>query len=108
VKAVAHLRDRFGVDPILRVLDVAPSSFYGLQGDRVAELVELLPDVGQLACGPVEHADQLQHRAWGARDPHHPAAAPTRSHEHRTGFREWRFVSVSPRSFTERPRCTDR
>ena len=29
MKAVAHLRDRFGVDPILRVLDVAPSSFYG-------------------------------------------------------------------------------
>jgi putative transposase len=29
LKAVAHLRDRFGVDPILRVLDVAPSSFYG-------------------------------------------------------------------------------
>jgi putative transposase len=29
LKAVAHLRDRFGVDPILRVLGVAPSTFYG-------------------------------------------------------------------------------
>ncbi|MBW0130628.1 IS3 family transposase [Pseudonocardia oceani] len=29
MKAVGHLRDRFGVDPVLRVLDVAPSTFYG-------------------------------------------------------------------------------
>ena len=29
MKAVAHLRDRFGVDPILRVLGVAPSTFDG-------------------------------------------------------------------------------
>jgi putative transposase len=29
LSAVAHLRDRFGVDPVLRVLNVAPSSFYG-------------------------------------------------------------------------------
>jgi hypothetical protein len=26
---VAHLRDRFGVDPVLRVLGIAPSTFYG-------------------------------------------------------------------------------
>jgi len=29
MSAVAHLRDRFGVDPLLRVLNVAPSTFYG-------------------------------------------------------------------------------
>lgn len=29
MKAVDHLRGRFGVDPVLRVLDVAPSTFYG-------------------------------------------------------------------------------
>ena len=29
MKAVTHLRDRFGVDPILRVLGVAPSTYYG-------------------------------------------------------------------------------
>ncbi len=29
MSVVAALRDRFGVDPILRVLDVAPSTFYG-------------------------------------------------------------------------------
>jgi putative transposase len=26
---VAHLRDRFGVDPVLQVLGIAPSTFYG-------------------------------------------------------------------------------
>ena len=29
MKIVTDLRDRFGVEPILRVLDVAPSTFYG-------------------------------------------------------------------------------
>jgi hypothetical protein len=26
---VAHLRNRFGVDPVLRMLGIAPSTFYG-------------------------------------------------------------------------------
>lgn len=29
MKAVGHLRDRFGVDPVLRVLGIAASTFYG-------------------------------------------------------------------------------
>ncbi|GAA1194882.1 IS3 family transposase [Pseudonocardia alaniniphila] len=29
MKTVGHLRDRFGVDPILRVLGIAPSTYYG-------------------------------------------------------------------------------
>ena len=29
MKAVAHLKDRFGVDPVLRVLSIAPSTYYG-------------------------------------------------------------------------------
>jgi len=51
LKTVAHLRDRFGVDPVLRVLGIAPSTYYGWldrqrrPSDRQQEDVVLLAEI---------------------------------------------------------------
>src|SRR4051794_21477955 len=69
MKIVADLRDRFGVEPILRVLGVAPSTFYGWQarqaepGDReqvdralLTEIVEVHERCGGTYGSPRVHA----------------------------------------------------
>jgi putative transposase len=69
---VAHLRDRFGVDPVLRVLGIAPSTFYGwLAQDRnpsarrrvdaqvLAEIAEIHDRSGGTYGSPRVHAVSL-------------------------------------------------
>ena len=69
MKIVADLRDRFGVEPILRVLDIAPSTFYGWQarhaepGEReqvdrglLTEIVEVHERCGGTYGSPRVHA----------------------------------------------------